>query len=94
MPGHNNRPQTLKSEPLVHSITVWQALSLLGTARDGSPMSEDRCRKALRDIGMKDCEMDEPYPEESLPELAHLMENPRCLDKTVKEASAWHLQRN
>lgn len=92
MPRHNNRPQTMTIE--IGQITVWQALSLLGAARDGSPMSEDRCRKALRDIGMKDCEMDEPYPEESLGELAHIMDHPECLDKTVEEASRWHLQRN
>ncbi len=95
MSGHNHRPQTLKSEPLVHSqITVWQALALLGKARDGTPMSEQRARRALRDIGMKRHEMDEPYPREAIPELEHLLQNPDCLDKTVEEANQWQISRN
>jgi hypothetical protein len=75
-------------------ITVWQALSLLGLSRDGQPMSEKRARKALREIGMKESEMNEPYPEEGILELMHLIENPECLDKTVEEAAAWMIKRN
>jgi hypothetical protein len=76
------------------NITVWQALSLLGLSQDGAPLSEKRARKALRQIGMKKHEMDAPYPEEAMGELIHLIENPECLDKTVKEASEWMINRN
>jgi hypothetical protein len=92
MSRHDCRPptMTIATEP----ITVWQALSLLGAARDGSVMSEERARRALRDIGMKESEMNEPYPEEGVHELLHLLEHPDCLDKTVEEASKWHINRN
>jgi hypothetical protein len=75
-------------------ITVWQALSILGKSRDGVCMSEQRCRKVLRQIGMKKHEMDQPYPNESFSELCYLLENPDKLDKTVEEASEWMVSRN
>jgi hypothetical protein len=75
-------------------LTVWQALALLGESRDGTCMSEARARKALRQIGMKDSEMDEPYPEEAMGELMHLMESPECLDKASEEAGEWMINRN
>jgi hypothetical protein len=81
---------TVQAEP----ITVWQALSLLGIGRDGVPMSEERARRALREIGMKESEMDEIYPEEGVQELLHLIESPDCLDKAVEEANEWMVLRN
>jgi hypothetical protein len=78
----------------LEQISVWQALSLLGMSRDGTPMSEERARRALRDIGMKEEEMNAPYPEEAMDELEHLINNPKCLDKTVEVASKWMLSRN
>jgi hypothetical protein len=82
--------KTLAVEP----ITVWQALSLLGASNGGTPMSEARARRALRQIGMKKSEMDQPYPEEAIGELLHLIEHPECLEKTVKEATEWTISRN
>jgi len=95
MSRHDHRPQAMKSETLVHSpIKVWEALAILGVARDGAPMSEERARRALSNIGMKKHEMDQPYPEESMDELAHLIFHPECLDKTIEEASRWQISRN
>lgn len=75
-------------------MKVWQALSFLGLARDGIRMTEERARKALRNIGMKEEEMDQPYPEESMEELLYLFIFPEDLDKTVEEASQWQISRN
>lgn len=70
------------------SLTVWQALAVLGG------MTEARARMALRQIGMKYHEMDQPYPEESMGELGRLLLHPEELDAAVKEASEWQISRN
>jgi hypothetical protein len=93
MSRYNHRSQAL-IEFEVGNLTVWQALSLLGLARDGQVMPEQRARQALRDIGMKEEEMDEPYPEDGIDELNYLINNPENLDKTVEEASEWMIKRN
>lgn len=57
-------------------------------------MSEARCRMALNQVGMKRHEMDEPYPEQSIPELFDLMNHPDRLEKQSLEASRWMINRN
>ncbi len=76
------------------NIKVWQALSLLSKSHDGKPMSEARCRMALSQVGMRRREMDEPYPEASIPELFELMQHPDRLEQQSLEASQWMIHRN
>jgi hypothetical protein len=79
---------------MISNLKVWQALSLLGLSRDGQPLSEERSRRALRQVGMRKREMDEPYPEEGIDELIYLIEHPDKLDKQSEEASRWMIRRN
>lgn len=78
----------------IEPLTVWEALSFIGMAKDGVPMSESRARKALREIGFKKSEMDQPYPKESMDELFDLVLHPEKLDQTVEEANEWMVTRN
>jgi hypothetical protein len=79
---------------VISNITVWQALSLLCMSGGGVPLSEERSRNALRQVGMKRHEMDEPYPESKIEELLYLIEHPDYLEKSARKASEWMIKRN
>jgi hypothetical protein len=79
---------------LANELTVWEALAMLCRGRDGTPMTEERARWTLRSIGMKEDEINSPYPEESLEELFVLMVDEDKLKSAAEEASEWMIARN